>query len=855
MSGKLGSGKLGSGNFSLVLSLARREIRGGIKSFRVFLACLALGVAAIAGVGSISDSVVAGLDRDARRLLGGDIELRLISRPATPDHRQFFEQSGRSSEVIEMRAMAQPAINGSASRSRSLVELKAVDKAYPLVDQVDLKESIALTDALARNDGVWGAIADASLFAKLSAKVGDLVKVGDAQFRLMATITREPDRVTSVISFGPRIMIAAAALAETKLVQPGSQIRYRYRVVLKEGTDPSGWVEGVNEIFPAAGWRVRGRGEAAPGLQRFIDRMTLFLTFVGLTTLLVGGIGVTNAVKSYLDGKTTTIATLKCLGGSGRNIFATYFVLILLLAIVGIIIGLVVGATVPLLAASASKDLLPIALAVKIFPEPLILAAAFGILTAITFALWPLARARDIPAANLFRSEVAPSGGLPSLPYLIAVILGALALAGLTVITSPDKGFALWFVGGSIVALLVLRISAAGVTALSRRIGGFGSTDIRLAFANLHRPGSVTSSVIVSLGLGLTVLVAIALIQGNIARQVDERLPDAAPSFFFLDIQPSQVAAFDKTVAGIEGIGALQRVPTIRGRIVKIAGTPVDQVQIHPNSAWAVRGDRALTFADRPFENAIIVAGEWWPPDYTGPPLISLDANLARGFGINVGDNLTLNILGREFTAKIANLRTIDWRSMRFDFAIIFAPGSLEGAPHIYNAALQAPQAIEEAVEQAVSDQFSNISIIRVREALEAASKILEGIGTAVRATAAVTIFAGALVLSGAVAAGRRRRTYDAIIFKVLGATRGKVLKTFLMEYGLLGVVTGIVSAIIGTVTAWAIVVGLMDMAWVFLPETVAITVVLSVLLTLMVGFAGTWRAMGQKASPYLRNE
>lgn len=843
-----------SGRFRLVSSLARREIRGGIKSFRVFLACLALGVAAIAGVGSISDSVIAGLERDARRLLGGDVELRLLHRPASADQQEYLSRSGRSSEVVEMRAMARPD-SDNGPRSRSLVELKAVDDAYPLVDTVDLKEDVKLSGALSRTNGIWGAAADANLFAKLGAKIGDVVKVGDARFRLTATIKREPDRVTSVISFGPRIMIASTALAETGLVQPGSQIRYRYRVVLPEGADSTGWVEVLNETFPSAGWRVRGRGEAAPGLQRFIDRMTLFLTFVGLTTLLVGGIGVTNAVKSYLDGKTTTIATLKCLGGSGQEIFAVYFILILLLAIVGIIIGLIVGAVVPLLAASATGELLPFALAVKIFPQPLILAAAFGILTAITFALWPLARARDIPAANLFRSEIAPSGGLPATPYLIAVILGAAALAGLTIITSPDKGFALWFVGGTIVALLVLRGAASAVTAVSRRIGGFGSTDIRLAFANLHRPGSVTSSVIVSLGLGLSVLVAIALIQANIASQVDETLPEAAPSFFFLDIQPAQVAAFDKAVTGIDGTGKLQRVASMRGRIVKIAGTPVADAKIHPNSAWAVRGDRALTFAARPLENAVITAGQWWPPDYSGPPMISLDANLARGFGINVGDSLTLNVLGREFTAKIANLRSIDWRSMRFDFAIIFAPGSLEGAPHTHIAALQASQAIEEDVERAVSDQFANISIIRVREALEAASKILEGIGTAVRATAAITIAAGALVLSGAVAAGRRRRTYDAIIFKVLGATRGKVLKTFLMEYGLLGIVTGLVSAVVGTVTAWAIVVGLMDMAWVFLPETVVITVVLSVLLTLMVGFAGTWRAMGQKASPYLRNE
>lgn len=840
-------------NAKLIVALTRRELRGGIKSFRVFLACLTLGVAAIAGVGSVSEAVFAGLERDARRLLGGDVELRLIHRPATLEQRRHLNASGQLSEVIEMRAMARP--DDTTHRRRSLVELKAVDGTYPLVGSLGLVEGRPLADALARRGGVWGAVADANLFTKLGLTVGDLINVGDAQFRLTGTVAKEPDRIASIISFGPRLMIAAAALAGTGLVQPGSQIRYRYRVLLPAAVGSTDWVARLNQQFPAAGWRIRDRGEAAPRLQRFIDRMTLFLTFVGLTTLLVGGIGVSNAVKSYLEGKTTTIATFKCLGGAGSTIFATYFLQVIMLAVLGVILGLVIGATVPLLASGAANQLLPVEIAVKLFPKSLGLAALFGMLTAVTFALWPLARAREVPAANLFRGDVAPDNSRPRYPYLAAIAIGVAALAGLTIFTSPDKGWALWFVGGSLVTLGVLKLAASGITALSRRIKGFGNTDLRLAFANMHRPGAATNNVVVSLGLGLTVLVAIALIQGNIAAQVDESLPERAPSFFFLDIQPAQVGEFDRTVTAIPGTGELQRMASVRGRIVKIAGLPVANVRIAPGAQWAVRGDRALTFARRPFEGAEIVAGKWWPPDYRGPPLISLDANLARGFGIGLGDTLTINVLGRELQAKIASLRAIDWRSMRFNFAIIFAPGALEAAPHTYIAALEAPQSIEDQVERSISDRYSNISVIRVREALAAASNILASIGTAVRSTASVTIVAGALVLAGAVAAGRRRRSYDAVVFKVLGATRAKVLRTFLVEYGVLGIVTGIVSAVVGTATAWGVVAGLMDMPWVFLPETVAVTVILSVILTLLVGFAGTWRAMGQKAAPMLRNE
>ena len=839
---------------SLVLSLARREVRGGIKHFRVFLACLTLGVAAIAGVGSVSESILAGLDRDAQKLLGGDVDLRLLHRPATLAQKQYIAKSGASSEVIEMRAMAH-AENTTATRKRALVELKAVDNSYPLVGNLELDEDAALSAALAREGNIWGAAVDRNLLGKLGLKLGDVVRIGDARFRLNATITREPDRVASVISFGPRIMVAGAALPETGLVQPGSQIRYRYRVLLPNSANSTDWLSALNGEFPKAGWRIRDRNQAAPGLQRFIDRMTLFLTFVGLTTLLVGGIGVTNAVQSYMEQKTATIATLKCLGGSGGQIFSLYLLQIIVLAVIGTILGVILGAAVPALAASALKGLLPVALEVTIFPKPLLLAAMFGILTAVTFALWPLAKARDVPAATLFRSQIVQPGGRPRASYLAAIAVGAMILAALTITTWPDRGFAVWFVAGAAATLLVLRGAASGVSRLAKHWGRWGNTDLRMAFANLHRPGAVTSSVMTSLGTGLSVLVAIALIQGNIGRQVDERLPDQAPAFFFIDIQPHQTANFDDTLKDIQGTGDLMRVASLRGRIVKIANVPVADRQISPGTAWAVRGDRALTFAAQPFEGAKIVAGEWWPENYSGPPLISLDANLARGFGVDIGDTLTLNVLGREIQAKITSLRSIDWRSMRFDFAIIFAPGTLDNAPHTHIAALQAPANIEDRVEQAISERFGNVSVIRVREALQAAADILASIGTAVRATAAITILAGGLVLAGAIATGRHRRTYDSVVFKVLGATRRRVLRTFLVEYGILGIVTGLVAAMVGSLTAYAVVVGLMDMDWTFLPQSVALTVLVAVIMTLIIGFAGTWRAMGQKAAPLLRNE
>ncbi len=836
---------------ALAIRLARRELRAGVKGFRIFIACLALGVGAIAGVGSLSQSIVAGLRADARTLLGGDVDLRLVSRPPPPAEAAFLAANAHAlSKVVEMRAMARL----EKGAKRTLVEMKAVDGAYPLVGTVGLAPAQPLAAALARRDGAWGAVVDANLLGRLDVKLGDRVLIGDAVFELRATMVKEPDRVATVFSLGPRFLVADQALDATGLVRPGSRIHYHTRVTLAPTTNGEEWIETVKQTFPKAGWRIRGLDAAAPGVQRFIERMTLFLTFVGLTALLVGGIGIGNAVKSYLDGKTATIATMKCLGAPAALVFRVYLVQVAALSLVGIALGLAAGAALPVAGLKVAAAWLPVQPVAALYPLPLALGAAFGLLMALTFALWPLARARDVSAAGLFRDLVAPVRARPRLSDAVFVGLGVLALAGLTVITASERYFSYWFVGGALVTVAVLRAGAAGLIAGAARIKGWRTATGRLGVANIHRPGNATSSVVLSLGLGLSVLVAITLIEGNLSHQIEERLPDEAPAFFFIDIQPHQARPFDGVVSVVDGAQGLRRVPSLRGRIVKIAGVAVEDAKIAPGSTWAVRGDRALTYAAEVPADTRITAGEWWPADYRGPPLISLDAGLARGFGIELGDTLTLNVLGREFTAAIASLREIDWRSLRFDFAIIFAPGTLEGAPHSHIAAVNATPAAEEAVERAVARAFPNVSAIRVREALKAAARILDGIGQGVRSTALISILASALVLGGAVAAGQRRRIYDAVVFKVLGATRTTVLKAFIIEYSILGLATGAIAAAVGTLTAWAVVTYLMNMAWTFLPGVVAATVAAAVVLTLAAGFAGTWRAMGQKSAPHLRN-
>jgi len=837
---------------SLALRFARRELRGGLKGIRVLVACLALGVAAIAAAGSLRAAVDRGLDEDARALLGGDLDLRQTHQEIAADQRDALAGLGAVTFGIEMRAMASVDHNS----ARTLVEMKAVDAAYPLVGRVALTPDMPLAEALARRGGVWGAVAEANLLERLGVTPGQRLQVGDTEFEIRAVIAREPDRIATTLSFGPRLMVAAGAMAETGLIQPGSLVRYTARVL---AADPAGARAGLARRFPDAAWQVRDAAEAAPGIGRFLDTLAAFLTLVGLTALLVGGIGVANAVKAYLDGRIATIATLKCLGASSGLILRTYLLLVGGLALAGIALGLGVGAAVVPLVAGLAGESLVLPFRGGVYPLPLLLAAGFGLLSALVFTLWPLARAKAVPAAILFRRSVLPESGRPDRRSLGVLAVAVAALAGLTVAAPGNRMLAVWFVGAVVLALGLFRALAWALArlaaVLAARHGRLVGPTWRLVLANLHRPGSALLGMVLSLGLGLSVLVTIALVEGNLATQFGERLPEQAPSFYFIDVQPDQVAALEEAARSADPQVVLERADMVRGRISSIRGVPVGEARIAPEAEWAARGDRGLSSAATPPAGSRVVDGAWWPPGYRGRPLVSVDAAVARGFGLAVGDRLGLNVLGREIEVEVANLRRIDWGNLSMNFAFLLSPGALDGAPRTFIATARSGPEREGAVEKAVTDRLPNVSSIRVKEALETVRAVIAKADLAVRLSGAVTLVAGALVLAGAMMAGHRRRVWEAVVFKVLGATSGQLWRAYLAEFLVIGGVTGLAAAAVGSAAARAILVYVMKADWVFLPGTTLATLVIAVLACLGAGFIGTWWALRAKAAPLLRNE
>lgn len=845
----------------LPLRFALRELRGGMRGFRIFLACIVIGVAAIAGATSLNQSVKAGIEADARPLLGGDLQVDNDSYPITDEQMTAFQQNADVTALIQMRSMSRVENDAGEVLGRGLIELKAVDDLYPLYGELILSPEMPLTDALALQDGRFGAAIDPALLTRLNIAVGDVIKVGEADFVVRATITQEPDRSISFTTIGPRVLMSHAALDATQLVQPGSLIEYEYNMRLTGNEDVEQMRARLESTFPDAGWRIRGLDRAAAGLDRFLDNVTLFLTLVGLTALLTGGIGVANAVRAHLLGRLNTIATLKCLGASADMIFSIYLIQLGFLATVGIVIGLTIGAVIPFLAAQALGDLLPVQAQFGLYPSALLQAAVFGVLTAALFALWPLARARDIPPVALFRNVLADGGRWPRGKYMAAIVMVAAALATFTIATAERPDYAAAFVAGSAVAMVLFGFAARGVMRFAARMAAgrhsptAGRPSLRLAFANLYRPGAPTTSVVLSLGLGLSVLVAIALLESNLNRQLADGLPSDAPSMFFVDIQPHQEEQFREIVGPMPGVNKVLTAAMIRARVVKVNGISSEEYQETHGSSWVLRGERGISYSAALPENARLTEGEWWPEDYDGEFLMSLDADAGDDLGLKLGDSLTVQVLGREVTAKIASFRDIRWQSGGMNFGLVFSPNALRGAPGMFLATVNSDVGTEQDIETAVLNAMPNVTVVQVRAALETLKSVLGTLSIAVRLTAGVALVAGALVLAGAIAAGHSRRIYESVVLKVLGATRADVMKAFVFEYLLLGLATGLIAAVVGALAAFGVVTELMQLDWALDVGLIVAVIVACIAVTLFAGFTGTWRAMGIKAAPLLRNE
>ena len=845
----------------LAFRFAGRELRGGLSGFYVFLACIALGAAAIGSVNAISQAITQGIQSEGRSILGADLRFELNQREVSDDERAFLGGLGTVAVSANIRSMARLVDQS----DQSLVEVKAVDGLYPLYGSLVTEPSITMDDlARAVDAGGQEAFPVATqqiLLDRLGLKLGDALRIGNALFRVDALIITEPDALSDGIGFAPRVLMSLEGLAASGLNQPGALIEHVYKIRMPEGTSDAAIrsaIEQAGVTHPEAGWSTRSRSNAAPALSANVERFAQFLTLVGLTALVTGGVGVANAVRAFLDAKRSVIATFKCLGAPGGLVSLIYFLQIIAVAGIGIAIGLVIAAIAPFAAQWALAGILPLPSNAGLYPGALGVAVLFSVLTVIIFALLPLGRARDIPASSLFRDLQLSSVGMPRLVYVLGAAVAAIALAGLAILFSQDRFIAVTFLGGVIFAFVVLRLVALAIQRVAKALPTIRGTSLRMAVGNIHRPGALTPSVVLALGLGLTLLVALALIDGNLRQQIAGNLPERAPNFFFVDIQNSVADDFAALVERETGDDdKLVRVPMLRGRVVALNGVDVREVNVPPEARWVLRGDRGITYARNVPENSTLSDGEWWAEDYSGEPLVSFAAEEAGELGLEIGDTITVNVLGRNITARIANFRQVEWESLAINFVMVFSPNTFAGAPHSWLATLTMPDASSEAerdVLTAVTQNFPAVTSVRVKDAIELVNRVVGQLATAIRVAAGVALIASVLVLAGALAAGNRARIHDAVVLKTLGATRRTLIGSYVTEYAILGAVTALFALLAGGVAAWFVVSTIMTLPWTFLPSVAFFTVVAALVCTVGFGLAGTWRVLGQKAAPVLRN-
>ncbi|MBL1437210.1 MAG: FtsX-like permease family protein [Rhodobacteraceae bacterium] len=836
-------------------TIAKRELRGGLAGFRIFLLCLLLGVAAIAGIGTIRAAIDQGLNGEAATLLGGDSEIHFTHRKASEEERHWIESnSDKISEVLTFRSMLQA--RPETDPTPGLSQVKSVDANYPLYGEVILAPAMPIQAALATQNGTPGMVLHPALIDRLGLEIGDTVRMGTQDFQLRAALVSEPDTTLSDLGLGPRTIVHTEALNSSGLLGPGTLFDAKYRMLLPATADIDALQSDALAQFENSGLRWRDRRNGAPGISMAVERLSSFLVLVGLAGMAVGGVGVSAAVRAYLARKVNTIATLKSLGATRGTIFATYLMQIGVLAVLGILLGLLLGGGIPTLAIPLLADQLPIPIEAGFFPAPLLEAAIYGLLTALIFSIWPLARAVDISPAGLFREISGSANRLPRWPYFVLVLLLTVILVGLAVRFSGVPMLTLWSAGGIIAALIILAIAARLTKALSRRLARTrlmqGRPALRLALGAIGGPSSEATSVVLSLGLGLTVLAAIGQIDSNMRATITQQLPERAPAFFVMDIQQSQIDPFTAAMLAEDAVEKVESTPMLRGIITEINGVNAKEAV---GDHWVVNGDRGITYSASIPANSTVSEGEWWPENYTGPPIMSFSEEEAAEIGLKIGDEITVNILGRDLTATIANLRALEFSDMSLNFVMVWSPNALSGAPHTFLSTVYASREAEGNLLRIMAQDFPNITAIPVRDVIQKVSSTLESLSSAIRWGAAATLLTGFVVLIGAAAAGADARVFESAVLKTLGATRRRILLSFALRALILGAAAGLVALAAGSLAAWAVMTYVMDSGFVLYWQAAITIIAGGALANLAASLAFAWRPLAIKPAQILRNQ
>ncbi|APE26961.1 ABC transporter permease [Aurantiacibacter gangjinensis] len=814
--------------WSRAWTIARRDLASGFRGLRLLLVCLFLGVGALAAIGSLTSAIQGELNSQGQAILGGDIEIELWQRTLNEEERAFLAQYGTLSPGYRLQAMA------STPDAAVPVELKAVDDNYPLYGTL-LIEGQGASKAPQSGEAYLAPGAA----ERLGVATGDSFTLGTEQLQVAGIIEEEPDRLSEGFALGQTVIVSQDLPEQAGLVAPGSMFQSKTRVAFDGAQDPDAVVEELEAAFPDVAFDTRTRNRASPGADRFVSRMGEFLTLIGLAALVIAGIGIGGGVNSYLEARRNSIATLKILGATSGDIARIYALEIGIAALVGAAAGLLVGVLVTPLLAGALGSLLPVTTSFVFDPWALVRAALFGLLVALVFAAPPLVRARQFPAMALMRARVSPLGRQWKAAAL-PVLLGVGGIVALAIIGSSNAMLSALFLAGAAAILGFLALLGWAIRWASTKLPRPSDPIVRAAIANLHRPGAATGSLVTALGFGLSAFVLLAGVQTSLGGNIQQSVPDRAPDYFVLDIPREGVSDFRSIIGDVSDEAVVTTVPTLRGTVVSF-GSEGDQMLVsemeESDGTWGLRGERGLTYSDTIPDGNVVTSGEWWADGHSGENFVSVDEELATAAGIAIGDLITVNVLGVEFTARVANTRRIDWESLGFNNVWVFSANTFETAPHNLAATIELPEGSETGgLLRTLVQAFPSASVIEVGPILTEARTILDQMSLAILAAASVTVLAGIAVLLGAIAAARAARIYDTVILRVLGASRRQLLALQFAEFGLLAAILAGVALALGSGIAWLIVTQMFEFDW--LPDWPQILAVLGGGLVLVLAFA-----------------
>jgi len=837
-----------------IFNMARRELRASWRRLLFFFLCVGVGVGSIVALRSTIQNLNRAVAGEARALMTADVQVD-STRELPAETRTRLDEIARPplvearTETIEAPTMLRPA--DAAREGALMVELKGIEPPFPLYGDFRLADGRAFDHALLAGGG---AVVAPLLLERLDLKVGDRVNIGEKSFEIRGVTAQEPG-ATGGFRLGPRVFVERAAVGEAGLAGFGS--RSRRRVLLRAGEGRVGELtarlrEGLGDNLVG----VRSYRESEENMGEQFARAENYLSLTGLVVLVLGGIGVSSVTRVFVEQRKKSIAILKCVGATGRRLTAVYLAQIVALGLAGSALGVVLAKAALLLVRAKFAESLPPNMGYELQAGAVAQGLGLGLLISLLFSALPLMRIRNVKPNLLLREADAqlPRRWLDVWRWGV----GLAVVAGLMFLTSWQAGslrVGVFFLAGLGLTAALLYLSAGLLIYLVRGARGLGTFSMRQAVNSLHRPGNQTRVVVMAVGLGAFLIIAVQAVQSNLLDEFDLTRRGNLPNMYLLDVQKDQVEGVRRIVSQTTGASA-ELIPTLRARVVAVNGSEIDL------DAPGLRRERGrlgreyvVTYRPRLEYNESVVAGEFWDETPAAEAEVSVEEGMRGVAGIDVGGTMTFDILGRRVTARVTSVRRVDWRNSRTGFLVLFRPGALDDAPQTFIGGVDGPESEPERsrFQRALLDAYPNVSIIDVADIVRGVGRILANITLAVSFVGGFVFLSGVLILAGSIAMTKFQRVYESAVLRTLGARRRTLVAILLGEYGLLGLVAGAVGALAANALSYAVATYVFDIRWAFAPAANLVGVAATVLLVCVVGALSSLDVLTRKPLSILR--